>query len=379
VVFVAVCVTLFVWTFATALIADGVPSYWLVESLGDRLDERFEELLRPTVERHGEVSLFGGVEFALVRGKSEISGRTGRGGRDGWTFDLPSTHFGMLGRGNGDWSVFTSIVFGGGLETSENTAWLGETYVVAHHLTPYFGARLGRMSLPFSLEHRGALRVNPYFVTSAAASSYLEELRFYGLEVFKAQCPPGKHFDIRVGFGTQNESYTTVDRPFSYTDSSRKFESELSDNGLAWYLRLGKEASNSCGRGRLSWHVGAFDGGGGSRFLLVDSSFARQRFRFNTQLISGNASRDELEIEDFEAGFVRALWHVTARSSFALRFDEWRRQRLDGSIADKGCGLTIAWSKSLKHFSALQFEYLDLRSSTGSSGGLLQARYRVHF
>ena len=320
-----------------------------------------------------------------------VSSSTSQGGRTRFNsesrgFDIGRLAFAVSKEVKPGVDFYTQLDFRGTMNSLGargvlvNEAWL--------KFNPFVGrmsGRFGSYALPFSLAYGEPMRTTTWTITPSALDTFFEGIRITGMEVSKGYEVPGHHFNWQFGGGSGVDNVTLYDYSWRFSEEPPVNNGFENDGSMAFYGYIGKFRSNSCKRGRLSWHTGFFinnaQNGDDTQFVLFDAQFWKPYWGIVVQGMLGASQRGNAERETDVSQV--SLWaKVDRRLSGFLRYDHFNLEDTQGNAIDRGHGITLAWSYKVRKGELLQAEWMEPSVSVGSGQSARtqwQLRYRVTF
>ena len=330
------------------------------------------------------------ADFRLVRDTPFGGSRYAYGEEDRLFFDLANTGIAFDMNIDNLSSIHFAFNVDSSIQKGDSTSSIDEAWYYKNELIGKLGARFGIFPLPFSREHKGPFNSTVRSISPSVINSFFNSFRVTGLELKKGYKVPGKHFDWRFGIATGMDTVSFAHREMRYSDWRHSEVSPSTDGSSGIFGYIGKNHSNSCKRGKLSWHGGfllnygndeAEAPSGDTKLLLMDFSYEEGKFGFLFQGLAGHTNYDTHSRESVEINFSKAWWTFHKKLEICARYDNWFTDNRYSDKTDEGHGYTGTVSYKRNSRETIQLEYLLARVSTGTieTAPLWQARYLVFF
>ena len=305
---------------------------------------------------------------------------------DSMAFNMPQVSLGI--DKEVDEGVFFHAQFDWNSETSDALVTNGgtqikEAYFLVDELFGKVGAKMGAYALPFSMEHNGPFRSCNLTITPSAITTFWEGFRPYGLEI--QPVADVKPEDIQWKFGIVSGTDAIPARSL-FTDAPVAINSIESDDGVGFYIQIGKAAPVD---GGLGWNLTYFDNGGdfSATAPVVPSdefdafqlgiTYSMEDLLFMVQYADGSIA-DGVTDTDVTMFYFLVNYKVDEKNNITLRYDSV--EFAVGAVTNEADAITFAWNYEVSENSMMQLEYLtpDV-DGVDVSDDMFQIRYKVHF
>jgi len=325
----------------------------------------------------GDLGFTAFASFALIS-EDEDNGATRYSGSDSFEFNMPQVSLGV--DKEVDEGVFFHAQFDWDSETNGGGGTqINEAYFLVDEMFGKIGAKIGAFALPFSMEHNGPFRSCNLTITPSVVNTNWETLRPYGLEIQPVK--DVKPEDINWKFGIVSGTDDAGAMGFNFSDDPQGINSNESDDGLGFYVQVGKSAP---AEGGLGWNLSYFDNGGdiGEGSTEMDAvqlgiEYSMENLLFMVQYADGSDTPLAGNDMDFTAFYFLVNYKINEKNNITLRYDDWEN---DNGVSVDGDGITFAWNYKVSEQSMMQLEYVTPDSGDPDlDDDMFQIRYKVHF
>ena len=330
----------------------------------------------------GDLGFTAFASFALIVEDEQHNGLVRYSGSDSMEFNMPQVSLGI------DKEVDEGVFFHAQFDWDSETDGVGgssinEAYFLVDEMFGEIGSKLGAFALPFSMEHNGPFRSCNLTITPSAINTLWEGFRPYGLEI--QPVADVKPEDIQWKFGIVSGTDAIPARSL-FTDAPVAINSIESDDGVGFYIQIGKAAPVD---GGLGWNLTYFDNGGdfSATAPVIPSdefdafqlgiTYSMEDLLFMVQYADGSIA-DGVTDTDVTMFYFLVNYKVDEKNNITLRYDSV--EFAVGAVTNEADAITFAWNYEVSENSMMQLEYLtpDV-DGVDVSDDMFQIRYKVHF